>query len=365
MIGPVVSIVIDNFNYGRFVGAAIASALDQTYPNVEVIVVDDGSTDESVAIIASFGDRVTAILQPNRGQSTAFNTGILAARGEIVLFLDSDDALHPDAVTEVVAAWRPGVAKVQFCLASVDANGAFLGNIFPNFPSGLTGEAVRDEVLRTGLYPCPPTSGNAYASWFLAETVPLPPIICGADGPLNTVAPLYGDVVTIDKPLGFYRVHGDNDGAQGELETGKFGRFIRHDQNRINFLRAHAARCGQTVIGEPLDRAVLNLQYRMASLKLKPEDHPIPGETPGRIVRHAAAALRRARERPSARLFLILWFVAVAVAPRRLARWLIALRFVPKSRPERLVRAMRRLRVLRGRAGTDPTDLSLPAPLRS
>jgi hypothetical protein len=189
-------------------------------------------------------------------------------------------------------------------------------------------------------------------------------IVCGADGPLNTVAPLYGDVVTIDKPLGFYRIHGRNDGAQGELTAEKFSRFILHDQNRIAYLREHALRRGCAIAGEPLDRAVLNLQYRIASLRLKPEDHPIVGDSMRRILGCAAAALWQTRERGLSRLFLYSWFLAVAAAPRRLADWLVALRFVPKSRPQTLARAMRRLRVLRSPEDVDPSDLSLPAPLR-
>lgn len=364
MVRPLVSIVIDNYNYDKYVAAAIRSALAQTYPGVEVVVVDDGSTDGSRAIIASFDGQVTSVLQRNLGQSGAFNSGFLASHGDIVLFLDSDDALRPEAVERVVASWRPGVAKAQYCLATVNAKGEFLGNVFPNFPRDLTGEEIRDEVLKTGLYPCPPTSGNAYARWFLEKIVPLPSLPGGADGPLNTVAPLYGDVVTIDRPLGFYRVHDRNDGAQNELDAERFERFIRHDQSRIAFLREHARRRGWAVVGEPLDRAVLNLQYRVASLKLRPQDHPIAGETALGIVRHAMAAVWHARERPMARLLLLLWFLAVATSPRFLAGKLIALRFVPTSRPAVLARAMQLMRVLRSAERADPEDLSLPAPLR-
>jgi glycosyltransferase involved in cell wall biosynthesis len=210
---PLVTIIVDNYNYAAFVGTAIRSALDQTYPNLEVVVVDDGSTDGSRAVIESFGDRIHAVFQANQGQSGAFNAGFAAARGDIVLFLDSDDALRRDAVATVVHRWHDGVVKAQFCLATVDAAGKFMGNVFPTYPPGLTPERIRREALRTGLYPCPPTSGNAYARSFLERMMPLAPVLAGADGPLNTVAPLYGEVVTIDEPLGYYRIHGRNDGA--------------------------------------------------------------------------------------------------------------------------------------------------------
>jgi glycosyltransferase involved in cell wall biosynthesis len=358
MARPLVSIVIDNYNYGRFVGAAIRSALAQSYEATEVIVVDDGSTDDSRAVIAGFGDRIHAIYQPNGGQSAAFNSGFEAARGEIVFFLDSDDALHPEAAASVDERFRPGVSKVQFALASVDAGGRFLGNVFPNFPAGLTSEAIRAEALRTALYPCPPTSGNAYSRRFLDEVMPLARVACGADGPLNTVAPLHGEVVTIDRPLAWYRVHGQNDGAQKTLAAEKFARFIRHDQDRAAFLRQHAARLGLALDGDPLDRAILHLQYRMASLVLLPEKHPVPGETIAQVVQHAVRAILQLGDNAASKAALVAWFLAVAGAPRPVAEKLLALRFVPASRPKLIGAALRRLHVLRPPRPSE--DLSVP-----
>src|ERR1035438_2741424 len=79
---PLMSVIIDNYNYGGFVRDAINSALDQTYPNVEVIVVDDGSTDNSREVISSFGNRVISVLKENGGQSSALNAGIARSSGE-------------------------------------------------------------------------------------------------------------------------------------------------------------------------------------------------------------------------------------------------------------------------------------------
>jgi glycosyltransferase involved in cell wall biosynthesis len=355
---PLVSIVIDNFNYGHFVAAAIRSALAQTYPRVEVVVVDDGSTDNSRSVIESFGDRIRAVYQENRGQSGAFDTGFFAARGDIVFFLDSDDALHPDAAAEVVRRMAPGVSKVQFALATVDAEGSFIGNVFPNFPAGLTPEAIRAEALRTALYPCPPTSGNAYSRSFLERVMPLPHVPCGADGPINTVAPLYGDVVTIDRPLAWYRVHGKNDGAQKTLAAEKFARFIRHDQSRAEFLRQHAARLGLAVDGDPLDRAILHLQYRMASLRLRPEAHPVPGETPAQVLSRAVQATRTLGDNSASKAALVAWFLAVASAPFPIAEKLLAFRFVPGSRPKAVGAVLRKLHVLRPPRPTE--DLNVP-----
>src|ERR1700739_203957 len=115
-----VSIVINNYNYARFLRDAIDSALAQTYSNVEVVVVDDGSTDDSPEIIASYGSRVSAVLKPNGGQASAFNAGFAASHGEIVIFLDADDMLVPQTAEKVAQAWEPDTVKVQYGLDAVD-----------------------------------------------------------------------------------------------------------------------------------------------------------------------------------------------------------------------------------------------------
>ena len=99
---PLVSILINNYNYGRFLKDAIASALNQSYQPIEVIVVDDGSTDNSREIIASYSDRIKAILKENGGQASAFNQGFAYSQGEIICFLDADDLFKPEKVTEVI-----------------------------------------------------------------------------------------------------------------------------------------------------------------------------------------------------------------------------------------------------------------------
>src|SRR6266404_6343268 len=121
---PQVSIIIDNYNYGRFLGQAIESALDQAYSRTEVIVVDDGSTDNSREVISRYGSRIVPVLQENRGQAAAFNQGFLHCQGEVVLFLDSDDGLLPTAATRAVEAFRePHIIKAHWPLHIVDELG--------------------------------------------------------------------------------------------------------------------------------------------------------------------------------------------------------------------------------------------------
>src|SRR4051812_11797773 len=99
---PLASIIINNYNYALYLAAAIESALEQAYPNCEVVVVDDGSTDDSRQIIESYGSQITAIYKANGGQASALNAGFFASEGQIVLFLDADDVLLPAAMQLVI-----------------------------------------------------------------------------------------------------------------------------------------------------------------------------------------------------------------------------------------------------------------------
>lgn len=103
---PLVSILINNYNYGSFLSQAIDSALNQTYPNIEVIVVDDGSQDNSQAVIYSYGDTIIPVLKANGGQASALNAGFLNSSGDIICLLDADDIYLPNKVADVVRAFQ-------------------------------------------------------------------------------------------------------------------------------------------------------------------------------------------------------------------------------------------------------------------
>jgi glycosyltransferase involved in cell wall biosynthesis len=103
-----VSILINNYNYGLYLKQAIDSALAQTYSNIEVTVVDDGSQDNSAEIINSYAPKtIAAIFKPNGGQASSFNAGFAAATGDIICFLDADDYFYPDKVQQIVELFKP------------------------------------------------------------------------------------------------------------------------------------------------------------------------------------------------------------------------------------------------------------------
>jgi glycosyltransferase involved in cell wall biosynthesis len=119
MTAPSVSVVIPTYNRARVIGSAIGSVLDQSFGDVEIIVVDDGSSDDSAAVLAAFGDRIRLIRQPNRGVGAARNTGVRAATGNWIAFLDSDDQWNSGKLEKQLDALQKYGTKVCFtrCVA--------------------------------------------------------------------------------------------------------------------------------------------------------------------------------------------------------------------------------------------------------
>ncbi len=153
---PLVSIVIKNRNYDAFLDDAIRSVLHQTYPGIELVIVDDGSSARSREIMARFDRDARVLFQEHRGQAAVINQGYFHTNGEIVLFLDSDDVLAPDAIDNVVTAWRPGLSLLCFRLQAVDAARAPLG--FDFVPS-IAGARLVDRLFRErGVFCISPTS---------------------------------------------------------------------------------------------------------------------------------------------------------------------------------------------------------------
>jgi glycosyltransferase involved in cell wall biosynthesis len=115
---PLVSIVVLCHDYGRFLAEAIESALRQDYPSIEVLVVDDGSTDDSFKVASRFQDRVRILTQTNQGLARTCNRGAREASGEYIVFLSADDMLEPSYVSELLAAVeREPDASFAYCSA--------------------------------------------------------------------------------------------------------------------------------------------------------------------------------------------------------------------------------------------------------
>lgn len=331
--GPLVSVCVANRDYGRFVAAAVDSALTQTWPHVEVVVVDDGSTDDSLAVLERYGDRIVLVAQENTGQGGALNAAFARSTGEIVLFLDSDDELVPTVVEQAVALLEaePDVVDVQFLGELVDPQGRSLGSTVPRRPDLLGSGDLREVVLRRRCYPWQPTSGHAYRRTALEQVLPLraEEHRTAVDSYLSELLPLLGRVGVLPD-VGFrYRIHGANDSLAGRLDGAWFRTRIERIVRAHPHVRALAQAQGlQPVphdVRDPLDPALL--AYRLASLRLDPAEHPFPGD---RRLPLAARGVRAALTHPlltwKSRLVRTAWFAVVGLSPERTAQQVIRTR---------------------------------------
>lgn len=321
-----ISVVIPCYNYARYVGQAVDSVLAQRYPALDLVVVNDGSTDNSLAVIREHAPNAKIIDQHNQGQVAACNAGFAASTGEVVIFLDADDLLEPGALSRVAEVWSPRLAKVQSDLKIIDAEGRDLGRLFAHFGPDYTVERVREDFSRGGTYRWPVTVGNAYSRWFVAllfpQSFPGP-----VDGYLNTLAPLYGDVLTLPHVLGRYRLHGTNMSASARGASGLVEQ-IAVRRTELAELRRHANMRGvQLPEVDPLDHELPFLNFRLVALKLGMSY--VGGETDRvpALLRKAMAQLWHEGLPLKITAAHALWFVAVAIMPRQFVSTLVKLRF--------------------------------------
>ncbi len=275
-----VTIAINNYNYARFVGDAIHSALAQSWRWLEVVVVDDGSTDDSWSVIQRYGTRLHAIRQANAGQGSAYNAGFAASRGEWVLFLDADDLLDADAIERMMALAQPGVAKVQGPLRRVAVDGTPLGGAVPY----LVHDGDVTPIARLfRQYASPPASGNLFRRSAIEPYLPLPPRRWryGADTVPILLSAFHGRVATTREPIGRYRLH-----SVANAQSGLFGNVGRtlagtllQAESRRDAAETWGTRCSG--ITWPIERPGLPWDWRTRALswRLKPDEHPYPGDT--------------------------------------------------------------------------------------
>jgi Glycosyl transferase family 2 len=323
-----VTVVVLNYNYERFVDQAIASALAQTYPHCDVVVVDNGSTDDSLAVIQRFSTRVSLVRQAtNVGQGQGYNLGFAAARGEWVLWLDADDLLDPEAVSRCMALVQGDTSKVQFPLRLINGQGKALGGTVPFLRH--QGD-VRNIIRRFGHYAGPPGSGNLYRRTAVAPYFPVPTEdwpICTDTVPFVTAA-FHGQVVDTGQPLGSYRLHGKGS-PQAPGYTGNYSLSMAAEV-RLNVLARDRSlglldsRSGIQVPG-PFLTLPPHVRHRIISWRLAPTNHPFPNETAGglwRLMRQSVS------ECPGysvvGRLLMLTWTAGVLFLPLPMAQRLVA-----------------------------------------
>jgi len=214
MSRPFASALIDTYNHERFIEEAIISVLEQDFPasEMEVLVVDDGSTDRTPEIVRKFEPRVRLIRKPNGGQASAFNAGVPQSRGEIVAFLDGDDWWAQGKLTAVAEALctNPIVGLVGHGITEIFSDGRCHTELLreePRFrinsPQGARAFRLRKSFLGTSRMTC--------RKELLLRIGAIPEALqFQADEFLFTMAAVFADVLILRQSFTFYRYHQNN-----------------------------------------------------------------------------------------------------------------------------------------------------------
>ncbi|RYH64893.1 MAG: glycosyltransferase [Alcaligenaceae bacterium] len=227
---PVVSVAICTYNYGRFLDECLDSCRAQTWPPDQVVVVDDGSCDDTGAVLADYAARyptskLEVLRQLNRGMSAATNAALAACTGDVVLLLDADDLMLPTRVEQVVGALRRPVdgglpGWVHHRIARFSRRHQDLGTM-PHYAGKAPQGVLIDRLLDSAESPVQtPTSGLAFRRELLVAIGPLDEHrSLPQDMQLWLAASLLCPAAWIPEALSRYRIHGQSDSAGGMLST--------------------------------------------------------------------------------------------------------------------------------------------------
>jgi glycosyltransferase involved in cell wall biosynthesis len=248
---PLVSLIITSYNYERYLRQSIDSALNQTYSNTEVIVVDDGSTDNSREILESYKDKIIPIYKRNGGPASAFNAGFAVSQGEIVCLLDADDVWLPQKVEKVVKAFDTySKAVVTYHkIQNIDQVGKPFSKPWP--PYKVIRGNISSQVAQTGgWWPFPPTSALSFRREFLCKVMPMPEkeeeYKVWVDCYLADLAPFLGEVVGINQVLSNFRLHDSNNWSNpiGVPEDVRATHELQDHEFRVSILNRGLKRLG-------------------------------------------------------------------------------------------------------------------------
>jgi glycosyltransferase involved in cell wall biosynthesis len=225
-----VSIIIANYNYSKYLPYAVESVIAQSYKNIEIIIVDDGSKDNSpetiLQLAQKYPGKIKAIFQENQGQGAAFNTGFEAISGDIVAFLDANATWKPNKLEQIVKVFNQSdVVGVMHLLDNIDSAGKVI-------PNSIMGKVMDDDlakvIIDTGNAWCfPPTSGLAYRRSALTTVFPIDKAKWRSqvDGCLIYSTAFLGKIKTLSEVLGSYRLHSSNNFIQAKVELSMDGQM--------------------------------------------------------------------------------------------------------------------------------------------
>lgn len=245
------SILINNYNYAPYLDRAIQSCLNQTYSDIEIIVYDDGSKDDSVNIMKSYAERITIIANANHGkghcwnQINSINKAFDVSTGDIIFLLDSDDWFSDEKVSRVTELFRsrPDAICVQHKFQLVDEDGETLNTPKRPFFSDVD---IIDAIYHTGRmdFFFTQTSGLCFRRSFLNKVLPIQEddlsLIC-VDIRLSRYAAFEGPVVTVQEKLAYYRIHTKNHSSN--LKDADY--YKRYDIQHTEFFNRLAMKYGK------------------------------------------------------------------------------------------------------------------------
>jgi glycosyltransferase involved in cell wall biosynthesis len=241
---PLVSIIINNYNYAHFLPKAIDSALNQTYSSVEVIVVDDGSTDNSQEIIRNYGNKIVPVLKENGDHASTFNAGFAASSGEIICCLDADDRFILGKIIQVVEVFtsHPEIGWCFHSLKLVDSETEQVLGVtraFPKLEEDISTSCDFRTQLKKGQLPfyAPSTSALCFRRSLLEQILPMSETLKQAADRYLTYSSIFLSVgFFINQELTIQGIHHSNDGT---LQQGE--RFRQH-KARNQLLAAYLLR---------------------------------------------------------------------------------------------------------------------------
>ena len=322
---PRLAVVIPCYNYAAYVGEAIESVVSQGRDDVELVVVDDGSTDASWEVISTFpGLRAERI--PNGGSVKACVHGLDMTTAPFVLFLDADDRIEPGSLANILVRLDPSVAKLQFSLGRIDAAGVRIGPAVPTVSDFRDRERLIAEVSAHGVYLTPPTSGNVFRR-DVADLLREVDYQGGsADGVTVFAAPFFGDVVSVSAELGRYRVHGRNISSVGRVSPASLTYETRRFEATMLHLRQVLNRLGH-VGGLPVPTDLFVHREMDFARKVAIGERPAISS-----VAILLARLARYSMPPKHKIALALFFGLAAALPSSRSKALLAYRYQASGR---------------------------------
>ena len=273
MTTPRITALIDTYNHERFIEQAILSVLEQDFPaaDLEILVVDDGSTDRTPGIVRKFGSRVRLIQKRNGGQASAFNTGIPQARGEILAFLDGDDWWHRLKLSRIVDFFdsHPNVGVIGHAIHQVDCieEKSFL--TVPPTECEIGFDSVDGAALFRQMMCFFGTSRLAMRKHVALDVLPVPErIVIEADEFLAIVGTAQSRAALLAEPLTYYRLHATNHYQTRRPDERRLRRMLQSIDALSSELPSRLADSGvsRAAIGalvDPLSNAAKRLKLRL------------------------------------------------------------------------------------------------------